>query len=759
MRIKVLRNILQVSKSARAERSKKLQLQHDAELVRDKFDRNFYLDQNEDVRESGVDPLLHYLEFGWHEMRDPNPDFSTLIYLSSNPEIRAAGINPLVHYVSARNETVRRSHLPEPTFDREDRSDLEVDIWTADVKPHFDADYYLQNNEDVAETGMDALQHYMFYGWHEGRDPSPHFSTRSYLESNPDVAAQKINPYWHYIVAGRDEGRMPTQERSDEVTGVNEADDVVSFKTDIETIRAHFDSEFYLSQHPDLQGVDVDLVEHYFINGWKEGRNPCATFSTRHYLDTNPDVADLGINPFWHYIVAGRHEGRAALHPGGYRVERLSNMIPLEQQVALWRPRQLAESLLKKKEIIKLLSPTSDLHHKTFILSVGHDNYHEVSGGVQLCEYREELLSKTTQALYVGLHPWRPLQRLAKEDEDSDPVMSLLVDGETVGQCRISDLISVVASMRPEYQEMQVVIHQMLGHLPERLIELVKATGRNDCWFWLHDFFSVCPSFTLQRNGISYCGAPPVDSNSCELCLYGEERRSHIERMKDFFEKVQVHVLSPSQVAADIWENRFGLAPASLQVLPHMKLRWRKRTTPPPTERDEITVAFLGTPAPHKGWAVFETLVHQLKKDGRYRLLFLGSDYVALADIEQIKVHVTANEPDAMIDAVNRAGVDLVLHWASWPETFSLSTYEALAGGAYVLTNKGSGNVAVTVKRLKRGTILEGEDDLMQFFTDGRVDKMVSTLRAERRQKQVHHRLSRMVHDAIDTVAESEADQ
>ena len=44
------------------------------------FDACFYLDQNTDVREAGVDPALHYMTSGHTEGRDPSADFQTTYY-------------------------------------------------------------------------------------------------------------------------------------------------------------------------------------------------------------------------------------------------------------------------------------------------------------------------------------------------------------------------------------------------------------------------------------------------------------------------------------------------------------------------------------------------------------------------------------------------------------------------------------------------------------------------------------------------------
>jgi hypothetical protein len=63
------------------------------------FDRDWYIGQYPDVREAGVDPVLHYLEHGASEGRNPSPLFDTDSYMQQNSDVRSAGINPLVHYI------------------------------------------------------------------------------------------------------------------------------------------------------------------------------------------------------------------------------------------------------------------------------------------------------------------------------------------------------------------------------------------------------------------------------------------------------------------------------------------------------------------------------------------------------------------------------------------------------------------------------------------------------------------------------------
>lgn len=87
---------------------------------------------------------------------------------------------------------------------------------TQATSPHelFNAEWYLKQNPDVAQAGVDPFLHYMTHGWREGRDPHPEFDTSFYLEANPDVAAAGENPLVHYCLVGRRKG-LPSRSMHD----------------------------------------------------------------------------------------------------------------------------------------------------------------------------------------------------------------------------------------------------------------------------------------------------------------------------------------------------------------------------------------------------------------------------------------------------------------------------------------------------------------------------------------------------------------
>ena len=75
------------------------------------FDGAYYLEQNHDLKQLQINPLIHYLEIGFEEGRNPNPLFDTSYYLSQNPDVAEAGINPLVHYLTVGFKEGRNPNL------------------------------------------------------------------------------------------------------------------------------------------------------------------------------------------------------------------------------------------------------------------------------------------------------------------------------------------------------------------------------------------------------------------------------------------------------------------------------------------------------------------------------------------------------------------------------------------------------------------------------------------------------------------------
>ena len=70
-----------------------------------------------------------------------------------------------------------------------------------------------------------------------------------------------------------------------------------------------FDEQWYSQKY--LNGKPDNPIKHYINIGCKNNCNPSPHFDTSWYLKEHPDVQESGMNPLVHYIQFGRKEGRS----------------------------------------------------------------------------------------------------------------------------------------------------------------------------------------------------------------------------------------------------------------------------------------------------------------------------------------------------------------------------------------------------------------------------------------------------------------
>jgi hypothetical protein len=109
--------------------------------LRQIFDAEFYLRKYPDVAAAGVDPFLHYLEFGATEGRKPHPLFDPEYYLVGRGRAESLRAPPLVEFLKSSGESC--------------------------INPH------------------------------------PLFDCASYLSAHPDATNRRLNPFLHYLLSRR----------------------------------------------------------------------------------------------------------------------------------------------------------------------------------------------------------------------------------------------------------------------------------------------------------------------------------------------------------------------------------------------------------------------------------------------------------------------------------------------------------------------------------------------------------------------------
>ena len=265
--------------------------------------------------------VIHATEDGVNEYIIDTGGDDTVVFSHSFTDYAAKNFGAWISVVGPGGSTAVKSveHL----------QFADATITPEDGNPLFDTLYYLSRNSDVFHAGVNALDHFNTFGWHEGRNPNPYFSVTGYLGANPDVAAANLNPLDHYDLIGWREGRDPSASfdttlyllRNPDVaaTGVDPlahylqtgiAEGRSSFAAIGQNIVAGFDAEYYLLANPDVAAARVDPLQHFNAFGWHEGRKPNAWFDTQGYLAHYADVAAANVNPLEHYEQFGWKEGR-----------------------------------------------------------------------------------------------------------------------------------------------------------------------------------------------------------------------------------------------------------------------------------------------------------------------------------------------------------------------------------------------------------------------------------------------------------------
>jgi len=215
---------------------KKLNIKLKAFLVDDEY----YYEMNPEVIDSGESPLEHYDRIGWKKLNNPSLKFDTARYLEEHQDVNKSKLNPLNHYATHGYLENREifpvneidqivdgklvsaaqgdSQIDNPnhegilnsegcnhhSLELKSESAIEVDCLLNFL---FDAEYYLSENPDVVNAGIDPYEHFTHYGWKEYRNPSIHFNVNQYLQMNEDIKLAEINPLLHYVNFGRHEGR------------------------------------------------------------------------------------------------------------------------------------------------------------------------------------------------------------------------------------------------------------------------------------------------------------------------------------------------------------------------------------------------------------------------------------------------------------------------------------------------------------------------------------------------------------------------
>lgn len=356
------------------------------------------------------------------------------------------------------------------------------------------------------------------------------------------------------------------------------------------------------------------------------------------------------------------------------------------------------------------------------VLALSQDNYIDITGGVQLTidKQAQKILSENKYFMHVFPYWARKTLDFSK----GNAYFGVSINRKFLGFIEEKPLLQTLKNLLKD-KLLSVHIHHAMAFRLDFLDDIISINRAEEVFFWIHDFFTLCPNYFLLRNDHSYCGAPPLNSNACTICKYGSIRPRHLEGFVSLFRKYNPQVIAPSQFALNFWQQQFPLKNIKGEVRSHGEFKWN-----PPQHKLQTKpakkVAFVGFPVFHKGWHTWLKLTETFKQDTRYEFYLFSNEKKASSNFRNISVTVTADNPNAMINALRKHEIDIAVLWSICPETYSYTLREALEAGAFVITNPLSGNIRKQVEENNFGIVLEDEKALLEYFKTGQFIKHIS---------------------------------
>jgi glycosyltransferase involved in cell wall biosynthesis len=470
-----------------------------------------------------------------------------------------------------------------------------------------------------------------------------------------------------------------------------------------------FDPDYYLSKYPDVKNAGVDPLMHFLNFGGLEGRDPSPEFDSSWYLENNADVKSARMNPLLHFLLYGKAEGRA-YQPVIGKANALIPAVPSAPGI-ISTQKQVPDVIILAPKIKEILEKNL---RENYLLSLSHDDYLSVTGGAQVYIAGEQRLANQKDQSYIHVYPYKKGKTLVSVDNIL--YLGVNLDGRKLFETESNELISALSEIN-DRKLGRLSIHHSMGFNSSTLQSFLDLAGRQGV-FWLHDYFSLCPSYNLLRNDREYCGAPDINSNSCRLCSYGNQRKIQAVEFEQLFRANQLEVVAPSKFTYELWQSRFPVI-STPHIIPPAVLRWG-RNAPVKIKEGPLRIGFLGYPLEHKGWPTWLRLVKEFSGKAKFKFFHFSSQKGEPGNYTRIDTRVTQENRLAMVDSLRWNQIDVAFLWSTVAETFSFTLHEALAAGCFIVTNPNSGNIQDFIRRNpERGLILNDVNELIDCFGNG----------------------------------------
>ena len=291
---------------------------------------------------------------------------------------------------------------------------------------------------------------------------------------------------------------------------------------------------------------------------------------------------------------------------------------------------------------------------------------------------------------------------------------TLVINGNFVGMYSIAGIKNKIFEFNQKgYLLQSIFVHHLMKHDLNMLNKILSCTEA-PILFYIHDYFTICKQYNLLRNGMEFCGAELPSKDKCLGCCFYENQEEKISEIGDFLVnlKDRLTVISPSNIALDIWESTYGGYGFNKKIIPHQVLKnevIKKRIM-----EKEIRIAYIGRLIQEKGSDIWKKIIQI--RNNEYFYYYYGTTEEEMSLVKKKYVLVDKDNLVAMIEAIKSDDVHVAVLWSTCPETYSYTVFEALVAGCYIITNRNSGNISAVVEKYQCGKVFDSEADAIQYL-------------------------------------------
>ncbi|MEA4853359.1 MAG: glycosyltransferase [Christensenella sp.] len=345
-----------------------------------------------------------------------------------------------------------------------------------------------------------------------------------------------------------------------------------------------------------------------------------------------------------------------------------------------------------------------------------------VRGGVEY--HVADLIKNMKEQNYFVFYPTEDAQVDAsytlrgKVDGQEIEMEFLLKTPVLSGQYHRKDLEELLRMLLTGLRISCVHIH----HLMHQTCDIVSVCEELNIPYYitLHDFYMLCPNYTLQPRSGCVCGMLDAQGGCVpNVCVednapaWQAKVRNHRKQMKNVLQEAR-RVFVPSDFLKRMTEACYdGI---SCDVMPH----WSSVTTgaeerPGKTDKT-LRIAFLGAVSKQKGSDILKALMDSRLDDVEWHIFGAIGDEEILPYEENPLVYFHGiYRREEIVNQLKTCGIDIVCHLSQLPETYGFTLTEAWLGGCPVISTS-CGAVAQRVGQSGAGWVLSTVDPTSEIL-------------------------------------------